>query len=345
MMEATTFNNAIQGTLEDVMKNDPAVMLLGLGITDPKGFFNTTTDLINKFGPERVLECPTSENAYLGHALGLSLGGYRPVVHFQRMDFMLYAFDQLINNAAKWKSMFNYSGPIPMVIRSLIGMGWGQGAQHSQNFSSLFTQVPGLKVVAPTCPQSASVILKKSLYDNDPTVFVEHRWLQSLTQKTTAFENSRFCDGKALIRKKGNLLTVITWSYSTAEALRFSELYPDFDIEIIDLLYLSPIDFDTILKSADKTNKILFWEPCTSKAGLSLEIITHLLKAKQGYEFYHLSHQFAYPASSPLLNLEYYNSLEKILETFNQILKINLPVSSSARWPVDKDLADWSPWG
>ena len=118
-----TFNNAIRTTIDQLMQENNQVVLLGLGITDAKGFFDTTTGLVHKYSTERVLECPTSENAYLGHALGLSLGGYRPIVHFQRMDFMLYAFDQLINNIAKWKSMFNQSQDIPLVIRTLIGMG------------------------------------------------------------------------------------------------------------------------------------------------------------------------------------------------------------------------------
>ena len=256
-----------------------------------------------------------------------------------------YAFDQLINNAAKWKSMFNSTEHIPLVIRSVIGMGWGQGAQHSQNFASLFSQVPGIKVVAPTCPQSAAVLLKKSLYDTDPVIFVEHRWLQSLKQNKTYYEDSHFSVEKAMIRKSGTQLTVITWSYSTVEALRFSELYPEFDIEIIDLLYLSPLDFTTIIKSVNKTKKIIFWEPCTAKAGLAGEIITHLVKLNQNYQFFQLCHQFAYPASSPLLNFEYYNSLENILRVFNQILSLNLPLKLSTIWPKDKDLTDWSPWG
>lgn len=339
-----TFNNAIRTTIDQLMQENNQVVLLGLGITDAKGFFDTTTGLVHKYSTERVLECPTSENAYLGHALGLSLGGYRPIVHFQRMDFMLYAFDQLINNIAKWKSMFNQSQDIPLVIRTLIGMGWGQGAQHSQNFASIFSQTPGIKVVAPTCPQSAAALMKKSLYDKDPVIFIEHRWLQQLKQKKSYFSDNQLTEEKAVIRKKGTKLTVVTWSYSTAEALRFCELYPEFDIEIIDLLYLSPLDCESILQSVKKTNQILFWEPSTSQASISLEMITYLNMKKQIYRFYHLNHQFAYPASSPALNLNYYNSLEKILSTFNHILDMNVPIKESAKWPADKDLSHWSPW-
>lgn len=339
-----TFNEAIHASIDQLMKKNKEVVLLGLGISDAKGFFGTTTDLVHKYGSERVLECPTSENAYLGHALGLSLGGYRPIVHFQRMDFMLYAFDQLINNIAKWKSMFNQSQDIPLVIRSLIGMGWGQGAQHSQNFAAIFSQIPGVKVVAPTCPQSASVLLKKSLHDKDPVIFIEHRWLQLLKQNKSYFADSQLAEEKAVIRKKGTKLSVVTWSYSTVEALRFSELYPEFNLEIIDLLYLSPLDFDTVLQSVKKTHQILFWEPSTLKAGISLEIMSHLNKEKQSCQFYHLNYQFSYPASSPILNINYYNSLKKILATFNQILDMNLPLKASAEWPVDKDLSHWSPW-
>lgn len=342
-MTEKSYNHAIKNCLNELMNSDSKVLLLGLGITDPKGFFDTTTGLCDKYGNERVIECPTSENGYLGHALGLSLGGFRPIVHFQRMDFMLYAFDQLVNNIAKWKSMFNFSQDLPLVIRCLIGMGWGQGAQHSQNFAYLFSQIPGLKVVAPTCPQSASFMLNKSVYNKDPVVFIEHRWLQSLKQNSWKNDDRHFEAEKAVLRKTGTKLSVITWSYSTVEALRFSELYPEFDLEIIDLLYLSPIDFNTILKSVSKTTKVLFWEPSTIKASFASEITALLHKEIPNCKFYQLNYPFSYPASSPLLNLDYYPSIEKILTLFNQIFELNVPMKA-AQWPVDKDLNGWTPW-
>lgn len=338
------FNSAIREQLDNSLAQDPQVLLLGLGVSDPKAFFDTTKGLIEKYGPQRILECPTSENAYLGHALGLALAGHKPIVHFQRMDFMLYAFDQLINNVAKWKSMFNTEQKISLVIRSLIGMGWGQGAQHSQNFANIFAQTPGLRVVAPSCPHSAAVLLKNSINHFSPTVFIEHRWLQFLEQKNLNFSDQVFSQPKALVRKKGSQLTVVTWSYSTAEALRFSQLFPEIDIEIIDLLYLNPIDFETINNSVKKTKKVLFWEPSTTQAGFSGEIIKQLAVKKISVESYCISHQFAYPASSPALNTRYYPSLEQIMAIFSEALNLQLKSNSLLRWPTDQDLSSWTPW-
>jgi pyruvate/2-oxoglutarate/acetoin dehydrogenase E1 component len=345
-----TFNQAIRETLDQSMRDNSNVMLMGLGITDPKRFFGTTELLLEKYGDERVIECPTSENAYLGHALGLSIEGFSPVVHYQRMDFMLYAFDQLINNIAKWRDMFSTNISLPLVIRSLIGMGWGQGAQHSQNLAPLLSQIPGLKVVVPSCPTSAAQLLRQSLADNNPVLFTEHRWLQGLKQdihkSDIDHKNDEWKIGKAKIRKVGNLLSIVTWSYSVVEALRLCSLFPDYDFEIIDLLTLSPLDTETVLRSYLKTKKMLIWEPASSFGGIGAELTAQLSSVLPDGKIIRLGYNFLNPPAAPSRIHTVYPDLPKIISTLNSHFNLNLSVSAEdlSRWPIDQENQSWNPW-
>ena len=342
-MSLRTFNDSINSALHNSLADDSQVHLLGLGITDPKAWFGTTKGLVEKFGPERIIECPTSENAYLGHAFGMSLAGKKAVVHFQRMDFMLYAYDQLVNNIAKWNDMFATDEKIHLVIRCLVGMGWGQGAQHSQNLTSQLLQVPNLTVVAPTCAASARSLFMQSLQLGKPVIFVEHRWLQYLKQNVSGAVDD-FKIGKAKLRKSGNKVTVVTWSYSCAEALRFSELFPETDLEIIDLLTLSEIDYALIEASLRKTGRLLVWEPTTSASALAPQIGAELLSRNIKFSQACISYPFAHPGSAPQHAESYYWSLEKLVSFFNEKLSFSLKLRPGLKWPLDVDLQDWSPW-
>jgi pyruvate dehydrogenase E1 component beta subunit len=327
------------------MENNAEVLLFGLGVADPKRFFGTTNGLLEKFGTNRVFECPTSENAYLGHALGLALNGYSPIVHFQRMDFMLYAFDQLINNIAKWNDMFHSDYKINLVIRTLIGMGWGQGAQHSQNFSSFFTQIPGLKVVAPTCPESASKLLELAINDGSPVIFTEHRWLQNLSAPANS-KNLELEIGKAFTRSTGEDLLIVSWSYGIVEALRFKSIFPELNIEIIDLLTLYPLDIDSILKSFKKIKNIIIWEPAIAFGGIGAEIITQIHEHGYKGKFLRLGNQHTNLSASPIDFKNYYQSLDIIVEKINYTFSLKLKLSNypMQQWPIDKENIQWSPW-
>ena len=345
-----TFNQSINYALDQLMEMNSKVLLMGLGITDPKRFFGTTENLIEKYGALRVIECPTSENAYLGHALGLAIEGFAPIVHYQRMDFMLYAFDQLINNVAKWRDMFNADIPLPLVIRSLVGMGWGQGAQHSQNLSPLLAQIPGLKVVAPTCPMSAIQLLNLSLKDNNPILFTEHRWLQYLKQDINFSEvkdNEKFWQiGKAKVRRTGKLLTIVTWSYGVVEALRLCSLFPEHDFEVVDLLSLSPLDTKTVQTSFMKTKNMIILEPAWSFAGIGAELMAELLPYAYLGKIIRLGYNQLNPPSSATRLNTVYPDLLKIISTLNSNFNLNLIVKDVdlKRWPVDQDNTNWNPW-
>ena len=173
LMAQMTYAEAVHDALRTALSIDEKVMCYGLGVTDPKAIFGTTSGLLEKFGPNRVFDVPISENALTGIGLGLGIGGFRPVMVHQRFDFFLLAMDQLVNGAAKWHYMFGGTMKAPITIRLVVGRGWGQGPTHSQNLQAWFAHIPGLKVVMPTTPNDAYHMLKQSIFDDNPVVFLE----------------------------------------------------------------------------------------------------------------------------------------------------------------------------
>ena len=168
MERKITFAEAIREGTDQCMGNDSSVFIMGLGVPDPKGIFGTTTGLREKYGEKRVLDMPVSENGMTGIAIGSALTGMRPIMTHQRRDFMLLALDQIINNAAKWHYMFGGQMSVPLVVRLLVGQGWGQGPQHSQSLQAIFAHIPGLKVVMPFSPYDAKGLLVSAVEDNNP---------------------------------------------------------------------------------------------------------------------------------------------------------------------------------
>jgi pyruvate dehydrogenase E1 component beta subunit len=269
------------------MKRDKRMLCYGLGITDPKGIFGTTLNLENLFGRERVFDIPCSENALTGVAIGASLAGMRSVFTHQRLDFFLLAMDQLVNSAAKWYYMFGGQISVPITIRLIIGRGWGQGPTHSQNLQAWFAHIPGLKVVMPSTPQDARDLLLDSIFDPNPVIFLEHRWLHNVMGSVTQ-NKVRKIIGKAKIVKKGNHITVVAMSYLVNEAIVASNLlfkYHNIKIEVIDLRTIKPIDFKLIFSSLKKTQNLLVLDTGHLTGSVSGEIIStvaskklHLLK-------------------------------------------------------------------
>src|SRR3990167_2445288 len=218
-MRQLTYTAAINEAMHIAMSHDDRVLCYGLGTDDPKKIFGTTEQLQEKFGKERVFDTPTSENAMTGVAIGLGLAGYRSVVSHQRLDFFLLAMDQLVNSAAKWHYMFGGQSSIPIVIRLIIGRGWGQGPTHSQNLQSWFAHIPGLKVVTPTSAHDAKGLLLSSIADGNPIVFLEHRWLHNSVSEVPR-EKYKIPLGKAKVVRSGKDISLIGMSYMTVEALR-----------------------------------------------------------------------------------------------------------------------------
>ena len=223
MSRELKFFQAINEAIDLCMAKDPAVYIMGLGVPDPKGVFGSTLGLQGKYGSTRVMDMPTSENGMTGVAIGSALVGMRPIMTHQRIDFALLAMEQIVNQAAKWHYMFGGRMSVPLVIRMIIGRGWGQGSQHSQSLQSWFAHIPGLKVVMPTTPYDAKGLLISSIEDNNPVVFIEHRWLYNISGHVPEGVY-RVPLGQARVIKKGNDLTIVATSYMTLEALRAAEM-------------------------------------------------------------------------------------------------------------------------
>ena len=275
MPRVLNYAQAILEATDQCMTQDPAVYIMGLGVTDPKGVFGTTLGLKEKHGEKRVMDMPVAENGMTGIAIGSSLVGLRPIITHQRIDFMLLSFDQIINNAAKWHYMFGGKMKVPMVIRLLIGRGWGQGPQHSQSLQAMFAHVPGLKVVMPTTPYDAKGLLVAAIKDNNPVIYIEHRWLHNIIGAVPE-EAYEVPIGQAKIVKEGTDVTIVSISYMTLEAMKAADILGNDGIraEIIDLRSVKPIDEETILASVRKTGRLIVVDSAWRSVCVPTEIIT-----------------------------------------------------------------------
>ncbi len=273
-MRQITYARAINEALELSLKRDPKVFLIGEGVPDAKGIFGTTLGLQKKFGKDRVFDMPVAENGLTGICIGAAISGMRPVMTHQRVDFSLLACDQIISNAAKWWYMFGGKKSVPLVIRMIIGQGWGQGAQHSQSLQAMYAHIPGLKVVMPALPYDAKGMLIAAINDNNPVIFIEHRWLHNVTGDVP--EKYFTADlNKCNIIRKGQDITVISTSLMTIEAIRAAEILSKHGIsaEIIDLRSVKPIDDEILIKSVQKTGRLLAVDTGYATLGVASEII------------------------------------------------------------------------
>ena len=277
-----TFSEAIREALTQSMAADSSVYIMGEGVPDPKGIFGTTLGLREKFGAERVLDMPVAENGMTGVAIGSALMGMRPVLTHQRVDFVLLAMDQMVNNAAKWHYMFGGKLSVPLVIRVVIGRGWGQGPQHSQSLQAWFAHVPGLKVLMPATPYDAKGLLISAIEDNNPVIILEHRWLHRIFGAVPE-QMYRVPIGKARTLREGSDVTIVSTSYMTLEAMRTAEILAKdgIEAEIVDARSLKPIDTEHILASIRKTGRLIATDAAWKTLGFASEILA--IAAEEAY--------------------------------------------------------------
>ena len=279
MDKTLTYAQAVHEALDLCLAADPSVYLVGLGVPDPKGLFGTTTGLQAKYGEKRVMDMPCSENAMTGVAIGSALMGMRPVMSHQRIDFALLAVEQLVNQAAKWHYMFGGQLKVPMVVRMLVGRGWGQGPQHSQSLQAWFAHIPGLKVVMPATPSDAKGLMISSIEDDNPVIFIEHRWLHGI--KGLVPEGmSRVPLGKVRVEREGTDLTIVCTSYMVLEALRTADLLARDGVsaEVIDVRTLRPLDVDGILQSVRKTGRLIVADTGWTVCGFGAELVARVVE-------------------------------------------------------------------
>jgi pyruvate/2-oxoglutarate/acetoin dehydrogenase E1 component len=315
---------AINEALHQMMEGDPSVFLIGQGVKSPWYVGNTARGLLERFGEDRVIDTPISENAMTGAAVGAAIAGMRPVVVHPRMDFMLYAMDPIINQAANWYYMNGGRASVPVVIWGIINRGGEQAAQHSQALHALFSHIPGLKVVMPSTPYDAKGLMIAAIRDPNPVVFIDDRWLYSLAEEVpTGIYEVKI--GEGIVRREGADLTLAASSFMVHEALKAVEALAQENIrvELIDLRTVKPIDRGLLLASVKKTGRLVIADGGWKTCGLAAEISA--LVAEEAFEFLKAPIKRVTlpdcpaPASS-VLEKEYYKSSQDIVDAVQTLM-------------------------
>jgi pyruvate/2-oxoglutarate/acetoin dehydrogenase E1 component len=268
-----SYAEALHEALALALELDPNVFVLGQGVDDPAGMFGVSRGLQERFGPLRVFDTPLSEEGMTGICVGAAMQGMRPFYMHNRPDFLLLAFNQLVNHAAKVRYLDQGRNQVPMVIWAAIGRGWGSGAQHSQTIQGLLLGVPGLKIVMPSTPADAKGLALAAIADNDPVLIFEHRWL--MRRKGAVPEGIyRIPLGKGVYRRRGQDITVVGTSHALDLALEAAEdlAGEGIDAEVIDLRSLKPLDEGIILESVAKTGHLLVVDTGWAMGGVCAEI-------------------------------------------------------------------------
>ena len=267
-------NLAILEAIDQSMAADDSVYIVGLGVPDPKGIFGTTAGLQDKYGARRVMDMPTSENGMTGVIIGSAVSGLRPIMTHQRIDFALLSMEQIVNQAAKWRYMYGGQGGVPLVIRMIVGRGWGQGPQHSQSLEALFAHIPGLKVVLPATPSDAKGLMAAAIQDDDPVIFIEHRWIYGVSGPVPE-ELFTVPLGKANVAREGDDVSIVASSFMTLESLRAADMLKELGVsaEVVDLRTIRPLDTETVNSSVRKTGRVVAVDNSWKQGGVAGEIL------------------------------------------------------------------------
>jgi len=273
-MAEITYRQALHDTLREELLRDENVFLLGEEIAVFEGSYKITAGLLKEFGPKRVVDTPIVENGFVGMATGAAMLGLRPIVEIMTINFIILAMDEIVNHAAKIYAMFGGQCPIPLVIRTPGGGGQQLAATHSQNLEVWFAHVPGLKVVAPSTPADAKGLLRTSVRDNNPVIFLENLALYN-TKGEVPDDGYTIPIGQAKVTKEGTDLTVTSYSRMAAVALNVARRLEEehtLSVEVVDLRSLRPLDQETILSSIKKTNRAIVFEEDWRSFGIGAEI-------------------------------------------------------------------------
>ncbi|RKD19081.1 pyruvate dehydrogenase [Pelobium manganitolerans] len=279
-MREIQFREALREALSEEMRKDDKIYIMGEEVAEYNGAYKVTQGMLDEFGPKRVIDTPIAELGFAGIAIGSAMNGLRPIVEFMTFNFSLVAIDQIINGAAKVLSMSGGQFNCPIVFRGPTGNAGQLGAQHSQNFENWFANCPGLKVVIPSNPYDAKGLLKSSILDNDPVIFMESELMYG--DKGEVPEEEYTIElGKAKITKEGTDVTIVSFGkmMSRAVAPAIEALNKEgINAEVIDLRTVRPIDFEAILTSVKKTNRLVVVEEAWPLASISSEIAFHVQK-------------------------------------------------------------------
>jgi acetoin:2,6-dichlorophenolindophenol oxidoreductase subunit beta len=320
-----SYQKAILEATDQAMALCKDVIVLGQLVDTQSGIFGTTTGLVDKYGADRVQDFPVAENLMTATAMGAALTGWRPLIVHQRLDFMIYSLDAIVNWLSLWRFKSNGKSAMPVTIRTIVGKGWGQGPQHSKSLHAWFAHMPGLRVAMPATAFDAKGLLLESLLSESPAIFVEGRGLYSMTDHVPE-EPYRVQFGRAAIRREGKDATIVAIGYMVPLALRAAAILEQegVDVEVIDPRTLAPLDRKTICDSAFKTRRLVVADPAWMSFGAAAEIITSVvenlgdkLKSKPARVTLPDSHT----PMSQTLEREFYPTEEHIAETVRNTLK------------------------
>ena len=315
---------AINEALHQMMASDESVFIIGQGVKSPWYVGDTAKGLLDRFGTERVIDTPVSENSMTGAAVGAALVGMRPVVVHPRMDFMMYAMDPIINQAANWYYMNGGKASVPMVIWSIINRGGEQAAQHSQALHALFAHIPGLKVVMPSTPYDAKGLMISAIKEDNPVIYIDDRWLHSVEDEVPE-EIYEVPIGRAIIRKEGSDVTLVAISYMARVAAEAVDDLAEkgIDVELIDVRTVKPIDKELLLESVKKTGRLVVADVGWKSFGVAAEIST--IVVEEAFDFIRSPvvrvalPDLPAPASGPL-EKAYYPTAEHILDAVQRVM-------------------------
>tara|TARA_B100000900_G_scaffold315718_1_gene274637 strand:- start:7000 stop:7989 length:990 start_codon:yes stop_codon:yes gene_type:complete len=320
------YETAILSAFEYLLKNYKETFVIGQGLWSPWYVGNTMTELDKKFGKDRIIDTPVSESATTGAAIGASLAGMKPIVVHPRMDFMLYAMDAIVNQAAKWSHMFGGQASSGVTIRGIINRGGEQGAQHSQALHAWFTHVPGLQVVMPSTVADARDLLIASVLSKDPVIYIDDRWLYEQEDDLPKIVEIDLKTQKPKITSKGKDVTIVASGHSSYlarqanERLRKVSIYP----EIIDVRVLNPLYINDIVKSVKKTRKLVVIDPGWVSSGFSAELVAKVVENLDAKILTNPPVRIALPdAPAPTAtNLEkkYYTSVDDIVKKVKNLI-------------------------
>lgn len=272
-MREITYLEAVREAMTQEMERDERVFLIGEDIGEYGGAFQVSYGMLDKFGPERILDTPITELGLTGAATGAALIGMRPIAEIMFMDFTTLASEQLVNQAAKLRFMFGGKATVPMVLRTPAGSGTGAAEHHSQSFENWFVHVPGLKVVMPSTPYDAKGLLIASIRDDNPVVFIEHKLLYKLKGDVPE-DVYEIPLGKAKVKREGGDLTIVATSIMVKRSLEASEelMNEGIEVEVVDPRSLRPLDKETIMNSFKKTGKVLIVHEAVKTGGFGGEL-------------------------------------------------------------------------
>ena len=285
MNKKITYAEAINQGMHQAMQLSKNVMAMGQLIDYKSGVFGTTVGLVEKFGKNRVRDFPVAESLMTSAGIGAAVAGQRVILVHIRLDFMMYSLDAVVNWLSLWRFKSNKLSNVPLVIRAIVGKGWGQGPQHSKSLHSWFAHLPGLRVAIPATAFDAKGLLLESVFGEDPSIIIEHRSLFGLKDQVPE-KPYRVRYGKAVIRKKGKDITLVSLGYLLVEALKAAntlEKKHGVSVEVVDLRTLTPLDRDTINNSVKKTGRLVVVDPAWYSFGAASEIMASIVEKNLKY--------------------------------------------------------------